>query len=220
MVQHGKIGGLASRLLRWPRFWGALAALATASLLVAAGCETPELAASATGSSSPPAIAADGTSAGSPALMDESQGYEAMVPMDSPSADESPEWPPAEPVAELPSAALVEPEAPAAAAPADEFAAARELFSARCQRCHSIGGDALAGGPEGPPPGDGGGPGRGMRGPDLSHIGASSDKTVEWIADHIRDPKSHNQRSRMPAFAEQLSDEEIIALAELLASLR
>lgn len=165
--------------------------------------------------------------------MDETQGQEPPPVMDSPPADESPELPPLDPPAELPAeppaAAPVEGEAAAAAAPAEEFAAARQVFADRCQRCHNIGGEELAGGPEGPAPGDGGGfggpgrggpGGRGMRGPDLSHIGASPEKTVAWIADHIRDPKSHNDRSRMPAFAEQLSDDEIVGLAELLASLR
>jgi mono/diheme cytochrome c family protein len=107
----------------------------------------------------------------------------------------------------------------AAADPADNFAAARELFSARCQRCHSLGGAELAGDPEGRPPGRGGRGGR-MRGPDLSRLRDAPEKTVEWIADHIRDPKLHNERSRMPAFAEQLSDEEIVGLAEFLANLQ
>jgi mono/diheme cytochrome c family protein len=99
-----------------------------------------------------------------------------------------------------------------AAAAADQFAAARASFSNSCQRCHSIADGEGAGGTAG-------GPGR-MRGPSLAHVGADPGHDATWIAAHIRDPKSHNPRSRMPAFASRLGEAEIQQLAEFLATLK
>lgn len=128
--------------------------------------------------------------------------------------------------------------APVASAPVvnDEFAAARSLFDSHgCNRCHGLDANSeggFAGGPppEGPPPGPPpggfgpGGPGRGPggppRGPNLAHVGENPEHTQVWIADHIRDPKSHNPRSRMPGFADKMTNEEIDQLAEFLATLK
>lgn len=116
---------------------------------------------------------------------------------------------------------------------ADEFADARSLFDNHgCKRCHSLDPNAgppdFAGGPPpgGPPPGGPGGPGGfggpggPPRGPSLAHVGANPEHTAEWIAAHIRDPKAHNPRSRMPGFADKMSAEEIDRLAQFLASLK
>ncbi len=83
----------------------------------------------------------------------------------------------------------------------------------------------MAGGPGGSgsgapgmPPGGGGGP-RG-RAPNLSKVGADPDHTVEWLVGYIREPKSVKENSRMPAMQGKMSDEEIQAVAEYLASLK
>jgi mono/diheme cytochrome c family protein len=112
------------------------------------------------------------------------------------------------------------------------FAAGKKLFVANnCFRCHAINGvrgPAGGGGPPGPgpggPPKGEGPPGRGMRGgprgPDLGKVGADPEHTVAWITEHIRDAKAHKPDSRMPAFEGKISDEELRALAEYLASLK
>jgi mono/diheme cytochrome c family protein len=115
----------------------------------------------------------------------------------------------------------------------EQFAAAQLLFDNNgCNRCHSLdaseaafaGGPPPNGPPPGPPPGDfgpgGPGPGGPPRGPNLSHIAQNPEHTQVWIADHIRDPKSHNPRSRMPSFEGKMTDEEINQIAEYLASLK
>src|SRR5437016_248419 len=57
------------------------------------------------------------------------------------------------------------------------------LFSANgCGRCHALNGNV------------------GGRAPDLTHVGADPTHTAEWIADQIKNPKSHNPASRMPAY--------------------
>ncbi len=75
----------------------------------------------------------------------------------------------------------------------------------------------------GPPPG-GPGPGgfRGMmpRGPDLGKVGANPDHTVEWLVAFIKNPKASKPQSRMPEFGTKLSDDDLKALAEYLASLK
>jgi mono/diheme cytochrome c family protein len=55
----------------------------------------------------------------------------------------------------------------------------------------------------------------------LAHVGAKPDRTAQWLADHVRDPKSHNPRSRMPSFGpDKISDADLAALGEYLASLK
>lgn len=129
------------------------------------------------------------------------------------------------------------------------YAAGKKVFrSQNCGRCHPLpgmgpsfammgrgpGGPGPGGappggpggappaGPGGPPPGGpggfGGGPGRP---PDLSKLGADPEHTVEWIAEHIRNPKAHKPESRMPAYGEdRINNEDLQALAEFLASLK
>jgi mono/diheme cytochrome c family protein len=79
------------------------------------------------------------------------------------------------------------------------------LFNQHCAKCHQSGG-ATEGGP------------RKGKGPDLSHAGAEHD--ADWIAEHIRSPRSHNPRSGMPPFDGKLKTEEIRALAEHLAAMK
>ena len=85
------------------------------------------------------------------------------------------------------------------------------------------------GGPGGPPPGSSpggpggpGGPGRGGpgRAPDLAKVGADPAHTIEWLSNFIKDPKSIKSDSRMPGYADRITDDELKALAEYLASLK
>ena len=72
-----------------------------------------------------------------------------------------------------------------------------------CARCHAV---SASGGP--------------AKGPNLSRVGAAPDHTVEWLSDHIRDPKSHKPQSRMPGYAGKIQDQDLRSLAEYLASLK
>jgi mono/diheme cytochrome c family protein len=131
----------------------------------------------------------------------------------------------------------------AAAPPAgDQLALGQQVFKAnRCTRCHRLeeggpGGPRFGGppGPGGPGPGGPGGlgpgglgpgglgpGGRGPGGPSLAHVGSKPGRTAEWIAEHVRNPKAHNPRSRMPAFGEEkISEGDLAALGEYLASLK
>ena len=77
------------------------------------------------------------------------------------------------------------------------------LYDQHCARCHNISGSAS--GPK-------------KKGPDLNKVGADPAHTVDWLAEHIRNPKAHESKSTMPAFVEQLKPEEIKSLAEFLAA--
>jgi cbb3-type cytochrome oxidase cytochrome c subunit len=57
--------------------------------------------------------------------------------------------------------------------------------------------------------------------PDLTKVGAAAEHTKQWLADHIRDAKQHNPRSRMPRFPEeQINAADLNSLVEYLASLK
>jgi cbb3-type cytochrome oxidase cytochrome c subunit len=59
----------------------------------------------------------------------------------------------------------------------------------------------------------------GMRGPDLTKVGAKAEYTKEWLSEHIRDAKKHSPSSRMPPFpADKISDADLTALVDYLAS--
>lgn len=77
------------------------------------------------------------------------------------------------------------------------------LFNANgCGRCHALNGTG------------------GGRGPDLTHVGADPSHTAAWIADQIKNPKSHNPASRMPAYQGRMSDPDIQTLSDYLAGLK
>jgi mono/diheme cytochrome c family protein len=74
-----------------------------------------------------------------------------------------------------------------------------------CGKCHRI--DA-PGGPAGP-----------GKAPNLARVGAQH--PADWIAVHVRDPKTHKAQSRMPAYPEtKISDADLKTLSEYLASLK
>jgi mono/diheme cytochrome c family protein len=101
----------------------------------------------------------------------------------------------------------------------DRLAAGRRVFEANdCARCHAVGGGpAGAGSPDGVPRMGRGGR---NRGPDLAHVGQDPAHTVAWLMEHVRDPKSHKPESRMPSFEGKISEDDLRALAEYLASLK
>lgn len=102
--------------------------------------------------------------------------------------------------------------APKVAASGDSHAAGRKVYeSLDCSRCHSVGGNSG---------GAGGKKGFG-RIIDLSRTGADASKTVEWISEHIRNPKAHSPQSRMPSYNEgRISASDLRSLSEFLASLK
>lgn len=113
----------------------------------------------------------------------------------------------------------------------EQFAAGKKVYSDNnCVRCHKLGetGAGMMAAPPsgGPPPagGPGGGAPRGGgfgRGPELTKVGANPEHTKQWIAEHIRNPRAHKPQSRMPGFGpEKISDADLDALAEYLASLK
>ena len=56
-----------------------------------------------------------------------------------------------------------------------------------------------------------------MSGPDLTKVGAEPERTKQWLADHVRNPKSHKPQSRMPANGpEKISEGDLSALADYL----
>lgn len=71
-----------------------------------------------------------------------------------------------------------------------------------CGRCHALNGNG------------------GGRGPDLTHVGSDPTHTAAWIADQIKDPKSHNPSSRMPAYQGRMTDQDIQTLSSYLAGLK
>ena len=99
--------------------------------------------------------------------------------------------------------------APAAGGGSDQASAGRKVYDEhRCARCHTIGG---AGGPPG---------GGKSRGPDLGSVGRDPTHTVEWLAEHVRNPQSHRPDSRMPAYDGKIQPQDLQSLAEYLASLK
>jgi mono/diheme cytochrome c family protein len=97
---------------------------------------------------------------------------------------------------------------PAATAPTNVATGKQIYDSLDCSRCHAIGNAA-------------GGMGRkGSNGPNLSRVGADPRHTVEWLSEHIRNPKSHRPNSRMPRYEEKINPEDLRSLAEYLSSLK
>src|SRR6516165_7507277 len=84
--------------------------------------------------------------------------------------------------------------------------AGRQVYdSNHCNRCHTIGEDSgIAGGPMGK-----------TKGPALTKVGSKRDR--EWIIQHVRNPKSHTEKSSMPRYDNRISDADMHALADYLA---
>jgi mono/diheme cytochrome c family protein len=71
-----------------------------------------------------------------------------------------------------------------------------------CSSCHAIAGTG------------------GKAGPDLTHTGSKPGHTVAWLEAEIQNPKTHNPKSRMPAYASKIQGNDLKALATYLASLK
>jgi mono/diheme cytochrome c family protein len=83
------------------------------------------------------------------------------------------------------------------------IAAGKTTFDANgCGRCHAMGGQV------------------GGRAPDLTHVGADPSHTPQWLAQHVKNPRSQNPSARMPAFEGKISDQDLLALGTYLASLK
>jgi len=76
-----------------------------------------------------------------------------------------------------------------------------QLFhNGKCIECHTINGEG------------------GSSGPNLTSVG--SRRSREYIVQQIKDPKSHNPSTDMPAFGTRLSERDINALADYLAGMQ
>ena len=75
------------------------------------------------------------------------------------------------------------------------------MYDQNCIKCHAIDGVGAKG-----------------KGPDLSKVGSKPDRTADWIADHIKNPKLHKHGSTMPEFEGKLTPDQIKELAEFLAA--
>jgi mono/diheme cytochrome c family protein len=79
----------------------------------------------------------------------------------------------------------------------------RKVFDAYgCARCHTIGSQG------------------GRAGPDLTHVGADSRHTLDWLMVQVANPRAHNPSSRMPAFQGRISARDLMALAGYLTDLK
>lgn len=77
------------------------------------------------------------------------------------------------------------------------------IFKAHaCGNCHTIGGAG------------------GRMGPELTKVGAESEHTEQWLADHIKNPKTHKPNSTMPAYEGKINDKDMETLTKYLASLK
>lgn len=86
---------------------------------------------------------------------------------------------------------------------AAQIAAGKTVFASNnCMRCHSVNGQG------------------GRRAPDLSHAGADPQHTATWLAAYVKNPKSQDPSSRMPAFGDRISDTDLASLGAYLASLK
>ena len=86
---------------------------------------------------------------------------------------------------------------------AAQIAAGEKVYQANgCSRCHALGGQG------------------GGRAPDLSHEGTGPEHTAQWLADQVKNPKTHNPGSRMPAYEGKITEPDLEAIGVYLASLK
>ena len=52
----------------------------------------------------------------------------------------------------------------------------------------------------------------------LAKVGAN--RTPEWLADHVKNPKTHKPESTMPDFASKLNAEELKSVTDFMAGLK
>src|SRR4051812_38827533 len=77
--------------------------------------------------------------------------------------------------------------------PAPGIVSGNVLYDQHCLKCHNF--NVSTDGPK-------------KKGPNLYKVADDPTHTADWIAEHIRNPRSHQPRSTMPPFADQLSPED------------
>lgn len=75
------------------------------------------------------------------------------------------------------------------------------VFDKHCLNCHSTQ--------------TGGAP---ASGPNLSKVG--SNRSAEWLTDHVKNPKSHKPQSMMPEFGTKLNADELKSVTDFMAGLK
>lgn len=84
-----------------------------------------------------------------------------------------------------------------------QVAAGKRVYEAnKCASCHMTAGSG------------------GKVGPDLTKTGAKPGHTVAWFKAEVANPKSHNPKSKMPAYGERIKGADMSALAVYLSSLK
>lgn len=82
----------------------------------------------------------------------------------------------------------------------EPFAAGKKVYNAsKCSNCHSVEASGRS------------------KAPNLATVGKSHD--AAWLAAHVKNPKTHEPNSKMPAF-DKLSEVDLKAIGEFLASLK
>ena len=76
-----------------------------------------------------------------------------------------------------------------------------KVFDMHCGNCHATQ-------PGGPP----------KKGPNLAKVGGT--RAPEWLADHVKNPKSHKPESGMPEFGSKLNAEELKSVTDFMAGLK
>ena len=85
---------------------------------------------------------------------------------------------------------------------ADPFGDGKSVFEAQdCKKCHEVDAGAAAG-----------------KKVNLSKAGKDHD--AAWLIAQVKNPKSHKPESKMPAFADKISDKDYKSLGDYLASLK
>jgi mono/diheme cytochrome c family protein len=75
--------------------------------------------------------------------------------------------------------------------------------SNNCGNCHAMGGEKDTG-----------------KGPSLAAVGKDEKHTVDWLVEHIKNPKAHVPDSKMPGFEGKIDAATIKQIAEFLATLK
>ena len=89
------------------------------------------------------------------------------------------------------------------AASGEQIATGKTVFTSNgCTRCHTMDGQG------------------GRMGPELTHAGADSAHTAQWISDFVKNPKVTKPNTRMPAFGDKIKESDLSALGAYLASLK
>lgn len=89
----------------------------------------------------------------------------------------------------------------------DEFAAGKQVFARSCTNCHTIGNEGASSGGRG-----------GQRKRDIAGVGA--EHNADWFVKFVGNPRATKPGSKMQGFAGRLSDADIRAVAQYLASLK